>query len=150
MLPEDAWWPVRLGAPDGLIGGDDEVHPEVVDGLREGLVHYLERVNRSGQHRIWPNHASLDQEGNLEVGESPALADASTLAVHGHAAADDQVHRWQLAGCDLPSGLGRALLGGRLPWVDAQAFWIQQVERQLVSQARHRRVEHLALGERSG
>ena len=43
MLPEDAWWPMRLGAPDGLIRGDDEVHPEVMDGLREGLVHYLKR-----------------------------------------------------------------------------------------------------------
>ena len=28
-----------------------------------------------------PNHASLDQEGHLEVGESSALADASALAV---------------------------------------------------------------------
>ena len=31
MLPEDAWGPVRLGAPDGLIWGDDEVYPEVVE-----------------------------------------------------------------------------------------------------------------------
>jgi hypothetical protein len=92
MLPEDPWWPVRLGAPDGLIRGDDEVHPEVVDGLRDRLVHHLERVDRGGQHRVGPNHASLNQEGNLEVGESSALADASTLAVHGHAAADHQVH----------------------------------------------------------
>ena len=29
-------------------------------------------------------------------------------------------------------------------------LWVQQVERQLVSQARHRHVEHLALGEGSG
>jgi hypothetical protein len=36
MLPEDAWWPVRLGAPDGLVRGDDEVHPEVMDGFGEG------------------------------------------------------------------------------------------------------------------
>jgi hypothetical protein len=39
MSPEDAWWTMRLGAPDGLIRGDDEVHPEVVDGLREGFVY---------------------------------------------------------------------------------------------------------------
>src|SRR5512133_1363205 len=108
MLPEDAWWPVRLGAPDGLVRGDDEVHTEVVDGLRERLVHHLERVNRGGQHRVWPTHASLHQEGNFQVGESSALADANALAVHGHAAADDQVHRWQLPGRDLPASLGRA------------------------------------------
>jgi hypothetical protein len=24
---------MRLGAPDGLVWGDDEVHPEVVDGF---------------------------------------------------------------------------------------------------------------------
>src|SRR3712207_3854602 len=108
MLPEDAWWPVRLGAPDGLIRGDHEVYPEVVDGFRDGLVHHLERVDRGGQDRVGPDHASLDQEGNFEVGESSALADASALAVHGHAAADDQVYRWQLSGCDLAPGLGRA------------------------------------------
>jgi hypothetical protein len=35
LLPEDAWWPMRLGAPDGLIiRGDNEIDPEVVDGLR--------------------------------------------------------------------------------------------------------------------
>jgi hypothetical protein len=33
VLPEDAWWPVRLGAPDGLVRGDDEVYTEVVEGL---------------------------------------------------------------------------------------------------------------------
>src|SRR5215217_6547760 len=81
MLPEDAWWPVWFGAPDGLVRGDDEVHPEVVDSLREGLVHHLERVHRGGQHRVWPNHAGLHQEGNFQVGESSTLADASTLAV---------------------------------------------------------------------
>jgi hypothetical protein len=32
MLPEDAWGPVRLGAPDGLVWGDDE-SPGVVDGF---------------------------------------------------------------------------------------------------------------------
>ena len=99
-------WPLR---------GDDEVDTEVVDGFGEGFVHYLERVDRGGQDRVRPNYASLDQEGNLEVGESSALADAGTLAVDGHAAADDQVHRWQLGGCDLAPGLGRAFLGGRLP-----------------------------------
>jgi hypothetical protein len=114
MLPEDAWWPVRLGAPDGLVRGDDEVHTEVVDSLREGLVHHLERVNRGGQHCVWPNHASLHQEGNFQVGESSALADASALAVHGHAATDNQVHRWHLAGGDLPPGLGRAFLAAVL------------------------------------
>jgi hypothetical protein len=41
MLPEDAWWPVRFGAPDGFVRGDDEVDTEVVDGFREGLVHHL-------------------------------------------------------------------------------------------------------------
>jgi hypothetical protein len=126
MLPEDAWWPVRLGAPDGLVRGDDKVHTEVVDGLREGLVHHLQRVNRGSQHRIWPKHASLNQERNLKVRESSALADASTLAVHRHAAADHQVHRWQLRGCDLPSSLGCAFLGGRLPWGHAQALGVQQ------------------------
>src|SRR5215216_6216867 len=110
MLPEDAWWPVRLGAPDDLVRGDDEVHTEVVDGFGEGLVHHLERVDRSGQDCVWPEHASLDQEGNLEVGESSALADASALAVHSDAAADDQVHRWQLAGGDLAPRPGRAFL----------------------------------------
>ena len=67
MLPEDAWWPVRLAAPDGLVWGDDEVHTEVVDGFGERLVHHLERVDRSGQHRVWPNNAGLDQESDLEV-----------------------------------------------------------------------------------
>jgi hypothetical protein len=132
MLPEDAWWPVRLGAPNGLIRRDNEVRPEVVDSLREGLVHHLERVNRRGQHRVWSNHARLDQEGDLEVGEASALADASTLAVHGHAAADDQVHRWQLAGSDLPPGFGRAFLGGRLPGGHVQVLGVQQEERQLI------------------
>jgi hypothetical protein len=65
-------------------------------------------VDRGGQHRVGPNEASLDQERNFEVGESSALADASTLAVHGHAAAHHQVHRWQLRGCELPPGPGRA------------------------------------------
>jgi hypothetical protein len=60
MVPEDSWWPVGLGAPY-------EGHPEVVDSLREGLVYHLERVDRGGQHRIWPKYASLDQEGHLEV-----------------------------------------------------------------------------------
>jgi hypothetical protein len=116
MLPEDAWWPVRRGAPDGLVRGDDEVHTEVVDGFGEGFVDHLEEVDRGGQHRVWPNHPSLNQERDLEVGEASALADASTLAVHGHAAADDQVHRWQLRGCHLPPGLGclmRSVLAGR-------------------------------------
>jgi hypothetical protein len=45
VLPEDAWWPVRLGAADGFVRGEDEVHTEVVDGFGEGFVHYLERVN---------------------------------------------------------------------------------------------------------
>jgi hypothetical protein len=104
-----------------------------VDGLGEGFVDHLERVDRGGQDRVWPKHVGLDQEGNLEVGESSALADASAFTVHGHAAADDQVHRWQLSRCNLPSGLGHAFLGGCLPWGHAQALWIQQVERQLVS-----------------
>jgi hypothetical protein len=47
-------------------------------------------------------------------------------------------------------GRGRAFLGGRLPWRHAQALRVQQVERQLVGQARHRHVEHLAVGEGSG
>jgi hypothetical protein len=81
MLPEDAWWPVRYGAPDGLVGGDDEVDTEVVDGFGKGFVHDLEGVDRGGQHRVWPKHASLDQEGYFEVGEASALADASALAV---------------------------------------------------------------------
>ena len=130
--------------------GDDEVHSEVVDGFGEGLVHHLEWVDRGGQHRVWPDHAGLDEEGDFEVGEASALADTSTLAVHGHAAADDQVHRWQFRRRDLPSCLGCAFLGGRLPGGDAQALWIQQVERQLLSQAGHRHVEDLALGEGSG
>jgi hypothetical protein len=67
--------------------GDDKIHPEVVAGLWEGLVHHLKRVDRGGQDRVGPDHASLDEEGDLEVGESSALADASALAVHGHAAA---------------------------------------------------------------
>jgi hypothetical protein len=145
MLPEDAWWPVWLGAPDGLVRRDDEVHAEVMDGFGEGLAHHLERVDRGGQHRVWPNHARLDQEGNFEIGESSALADTSALAVDGHAAADDQVHRRELLGCDLAPHLGRAFLGGRLPWGHGQVLGVQQVERQLVSQARHRHVEHLAL-----
>ena len=91
MLPEDAWRPVRLSAPDGLVRCDDKIHAEVVDGLGEGFVDHLERVDGGGQDRVWPKHAGLDQEGDLEVGESSALADASALAVHGHAAADDQV-----------------------------------------------------------
>jgi hypothetical protein len=33
VLPEDAWWPVRLNAPDDVVRGEDEVHTEVVDGL---------------------------------------------------------------------------------------------------------------------
>jgi hypothetical protein len=116
MVPKDAWWPVRLSAPDGFVRGDDEVDTEVVEDLREGLVHDLERVHRGGQHRVRPKHASLDQEGNLQVGESSALTNASTVAVDGDAAADDQVHRWQFGGGDLSSGLGRAFLGGCLPW----------------------------------
>jgi hypothetical protein len=73
MLPEDAWWPVRLGAPDDLLRSDDEVHTEVVDGLRERLVHELERVDRGGQDRVWLNDAGLDQEGDLQVGKAPPL-----------------------------------------------------------------------------
>ena len=49
MLPEDAWWPVRLSAPDGLVRGHDEVNMEVVDSFGKGLVHDLERVHRGGQ-----------------------------------------------------------------------------------------------------
>jgi hypothetical protein len=90
MLPEDAWWPVRLGTTDGLIRGDDELDTEVVYGFGEGHVYHLERVDRGDDHRVWPNHASINQEGDLEVGEASTLADASTPAVHGHAAADDQ------------------------------------------------------------
>ena len=101
--------------------------PGVVDGFGERLVHHLERVDRGGQHRVWANHAGLDQEGHLEVCESSALTDARTLAVPGHAAADDQLYRRQLCGCDL-AGLGPALLGGRLPGVDAQVRWVQQLE----------------------
>jgi hypothetical protein len=87
MVPEDAWWPVRLGAPDGLVWGDDEVHTEIVDGLREWLVHHLKRVDRGSQHGVRPNHPSLNQEGNLQVGESSALADASALAPRSRSAA---------------------------------------------------------------
>jgi hypothetical protein len=89
VLPKDAWWPARLSAPDDLVRGHDEVHPEVVKGFGEGLVHDLEGVDRGGQYRVWPNDAGLDEEGDFEVGESSALADASALAVHGHAAADN-------------------------------------------------------------
>jgi hypothetical protein len=82
MLPEDAWWPMRLSAPDGLIRGGDEVHTEVVDGLGQRLVHHLERVDRGSQDRVRANHASLDEEGDLEIRESSAFADASALAVY--------------------------------------------------------------------
>src|SRR4030095_5422516 len=61
MVPEDSWWPVRLGAQDGLVWGDEKVHTEVVNGFGKGLVHHLEPVDRGSQHRVWPNHASLDQ-----------------------------------------------------------------------------------------
>jgi hypothetical protein len=60
MLLEDAWWPVRLAAPDGFFRGDDEVHTEVVDCFGEGLVQHLERVNRGDHDCVWPNHAGLD------------------------------------------------------------------------------------------
>ena len=40
---------------------------------REGVVHHLEQVERGGQHRVGRKHASLDQEGNLQVGESSTL-----------------------------------------------------------------------------
>src|SRR4029453_8009807 len=46
MLPEDAWWPMRLGAPDGLSRSDDEVHTEVMDGFGERLIHHLKGVDR--------------------------------------------------------------------------------------------------------
>src|SRR4029450_8716152 len=102
MLPEDAWWPMWLGAPDGLVRGDDEVHTEVVEGFGGGLGPATgrgeggggvceERADGVAQYRVWPKHAGLDQEGNFQVGESSALADACALAVHGYAAADDQV-----------------------------------------------------------
>jgi hypothetical protein len=84
---------VRLGTPDSVVRGHDEIHTEVVDGFGEGLAHHLERVHRGGQHRVWASYTGLDQESYLEVGEASALADASALAVHGHAATDDQVHR---------------------------------------------------------
>jgi hypothetical protein len=117
----------------GLIRGDDEVHPEVVDGLRDRLVHHLERVDRGGQHRVGPNHASLNQEGNLEVGESSALCrrehPGGSRPRSRRPPGPPMAAPWLRPS----SRLGCAFLGGRFPWGRAQVLRVQQVEGQLIS-----------------
>jgi hypothetical protein len=76
------------------------------------------------------------------------LADARTLAVHGHAAADDQVYRWQLGGCDLPPDLGGAFLGGRLLWGDAQAAEVTSITGVVCAESQHLLVSWGSTGER--
>jgi hypothetical protein len=107
-------------------------------------------MHSGDQHGTWPQHAGLDQQRDLQVGEAATLADANTLVVDHHAAANHQVHRAHLAGCDLPPGPGRTLLGGGLPREKAQVLRVQQVKRQVVGQAGHRHIQHLALGQCRG
>jgi hypothetical protein len=120
VFPEDPGWSLWLAAPDDLLRGDDEIHAEVVGGLWERLVHYLQLMHGGGQHRLGPKQAGLDEEGNLQVGEAPALADSHSLAVDHHAAADDEIDRPQFADRNLPRGFGRSFFGGGVPWRDVQ------------------------------
>ena len=55
------------------------------------------RVDGGGHHGLGADQASLDQQRELQVLEATTLTHPGALAVHGHTAADHQVHGLQLA-----------------------------------------------------
>ena len=55
------------------------------------------RVDGGGHHGLGADQASLDQQRELQVREATTLTHPGALAVHGHTAADHQVHGLQLA-----------------------------------------------------
>ena len=65
-------------------------------GLRQRLGKQL-RVDGGGHHGLGADQASLDQQANSRSEKPLPLTQPGALAVHGHAAADHQVHGLQFA-----------------------------------------------------
>ena len=96
VLPEDALGPSGAAAADDLLTGTIRSRQKSWAVSGSGLGKQL-RVDGGGHHGLGADQASLDQQRELQVREATTLTHPGALAVHGHAAADHQVHGLQLA-----------------------------------------------------
>jgi len=94
--PEDALGPSGAAAADDLLTGTIRSRQKSWAVSGSGLGKQL-RVDGGGHHGLGVDQASLDQQRELQVREATTLTHPGALAVHGHAAADHQVHGLQLA-----------------------------------------------------
>ena len=105
-------------------------------------------------HRGHDDGASVDQPGlgrqrELEVAESPALAEPCPRLVDGDAAGDHEVDRFELVERDRARAARGALDRARGARIVGQLLRIEEEERIALGEAWHRHVDDLAVDERA-
>lgn len=91
VFPNQAAGTPRRWAHNHLIRRDDVVHAEVVLGLGNVVLDYLEPMNWRNDHCLVGYQARFDQEGDFKIGVSGTLADTGTRAIDRDAATHHHV-----------------------------------------------------------
>lgn len=123
VFPHDPTRALTSLARDDLLRRDDQVDAEVMLGLGDLLLDDLKLVHRRHDGRFLSHQPGLDEQRDFEVGVVGPLADASSGAVDGHAAADDDVYRTHLIHTNAAGDLLGALTFEQPPLAVADSFF---------------------------
>jgi hypothetical protein len=92
-------------AVDDALGSDDEVERDVVTGQRDHAGRpELDLVHRGDRDGVRADESRRRGQGELKVGEAPALAEPCPVLADRDAAHHDQVDRGQLVQPHEPRG----------------------------------------------
>jgi hypothetical protein len=117
--------------------------------LGERFVEYLQPMNGRHDRGVLADQAGLGHQRQFQIGIASAFADPHALAVHGHAAADDDVDGLQVAHSDLAREPGCTLAGRGARRRHCHLVRIQKVERLPVGELRHRHIQKLPACQRT-
>jgi hypothetical protein len=144
--PEDALGPSAAAAADDLLTGT----------IRSRRKSWAVSASASASSCEWtvvvttvsvPIRPASTKQRELQVREATTLTHPGALAVHGHAAADHQVHGLQLAQRQSAARRAPSRDRGGAPRWDVEPRRVEEDEGTLVGQAGHSHVQELAVGQ---